>query len=779
MVKQTTGIKKRLLFRHMCRIMALILVALITLPLNHISSAQGKRFTLLVYMTGSDLETRGQAASADILEMAKALPQSGSVRVLVQAGGASQWELDIDPEKSTRIEIRDGGWHKEEEEGSKNMGEALTLKEFLHWGYSYAPADEYGLILWNHGAGPLLGVCFDEVYADQNRGMDSLSMKELEEALRDSPFQSHQLAFIGFDACLMSTLEVAALAAPYAQYMIASQETEVASGWDYAFLKDASAEENGEAWGNRIIQAYADSLSGSLATATLSCLDLSQMDRVLLEMEQSFSDVELPVTTDNYPALARCRANTKTLGENTTSRFDLIDLIDLISMYENNGLTNCENLRSALNDMILTNYVQNGEYMNGLSIYYPFDNKGQYIASWASQYQKSSFSPSYRSFIQRITDLYLKDALLSHTSQYLMDLQEETGRIRIKMPITEEEAKMLVRSRLLVLEKVASDSYKLVYYDDQKVKVTDREVSVNYMGNALYLIDHKSGAIKGPISYFPIENGVTLYGLVYKGWEPMAANLVYQRDSEGRFNLTQVMTAHGGENQIFLPAAVDLADYDEVQLVSFGPQNVVSEETVTSLQFSLYFPEETVLFDPKNKDLELSFLEAWDRYERYAYLRLTDIQGETHFSNVKAIPSPHLRVADPQTASLAEGLSVQLEDGFFVTGIDAGLMLNMRVDNQRQSDVILQATRAFPNDFPLEPTQFDTFRYLIPSGEEKNNQISLFIPLETLQSLQLSDELKKVAITFSIQDGEGPLAEETIDFSLSMNMTMLRKENTP
>ena len=42
--------------------------------------------------------------------------------------------------------------------------------------------------------------------------------------------------WIGFDACLMSSVETAFMCAPYAEYMIASQEVEPGSGWNYAFL---------------------------------------------------------------------------------------------------------------------------------------------------------------------------------------------------------------------------------------------------------------------------------------------------------------------------------------------------------------------------------------------------------------------------------------------------------------------------------------------------------------------------------------------------------------
>ena len=56
--------------------------------------------------------------------------------------------------------------------------------------------------------------------------MTHLSIEELENALDASPFKDEKLEWLGFDACLMSSVEVAACIAPYSHYMVASQETE-------------------------------------------------------------------------------------------------------------------------------------------------------------------------------------------------------------------------------------------------------------------------------------------------------------------------------------------------------------------------------------------------------------------------------------------------------------------------------------------------------------------------------------------------------------------------
>jgi hypothetical protein len=65
--------------------------------------------------------------------------------------------------------------------------------------------------------------------------------------------------YILFDACLMGSAEVATALSPYAEVMIASQETEPASGWDYSFLKKVEAPINASDIGQSIVDAYFDS----------------------------------------------------------------------------------------------------------------------------------------------------------------------------------------------------------------------------------------------------------------------------------------------------------------------------------------------------------------------------------------------------------------------------------------------------------------------------------------------------------------------------------------
>ena len=192
-------------------------------------------WTVFVYLCGSDLESRiffgGGMASDDIEEMCKA-SASDNVRFVIETGGCSYWHDDnIDSDFLGRYVVENGKLKKAGEVRQASMGKTSTLTGFLKWGIKKYPAEKMGVIFWDHGGGSLSGVCFDEL--EDN---DSLGLREIDAAflsLADSGELTDKFEFIGFDACLMGTVEAANILASYSDYMFGSEESEPGSGWDY------------------------------------------------------------------------------------------------------------------------------------------------------------------------------------------------------------------------------------------------------------------------------------------------------------------------------------------------------------------------------------------------------------------------------------------------------------------------------------------------------------------------------------------------------------------
>ena len=202
-----------------------VTAAVLRTPLTQVSKA--KSATVMVYMIGSDLESKQGLASADLEEM-MAAELGEHVNVVVQTMGARQWtNPKIPADTSARFLLRDGKLKTLDKKlGQLDSTDPETLTDFIRFCADSFPADRNILILWDHGAGPIYGYGFDE-YQGKNA---SLTLDEIRTALRDS-----QVSFdlLGMDACLMGSLETCCALWDFADYLCASEDFESSDGWEY------------------------------------------------------------------------------------------------------------------------------------------------------------------------------------------------------------------------------------------------------------------------------------------------------------------------------------------------------------------------------------------------------------------------------------------------------------------------------------------------------------------------------------------------------------------
>lgn len=126
--------------------------------------------------------------------------------------------------------------------GELNMGDTRTLIDFVVWGVETYPADNYVLIMSDHGMGWPGGWTDKDPLTQGDRSIPlaaslggQLYLHDLDDALGEIRQRTGiaQFELIGMDACLMGHLEVFAMLAPHARYAVASQEVEPALGWAY------------------------------------------------------------------------------------------------------------------------------------------------------------------------------------------------------------------------------------------------------------------------------------------------------------------------------------------------------------------------------------------------------------------------------------------------------------------------------------------------------------------------------------------------------------------
>jgi len=199
------------------------------------SREEPRDWTVLVYMA-ADNELDPFAAQ-NLRELAEGAAAPGT-QVIVQIDRHVRFATDsivnLPPFSGTkRLRVESGYLRELADLGETNTADRHVLADFVRWGITEHPAERYALILWDHGAG-WQGFGVDESETPRAR----LALSDVRNAIAEGTQAAGvgRLAVLGFDACLMGTLEVAATLAPYADYLVASEELEPAHGWGYRIV---------------------------------------------------------------------------------------------------------------------------------------------------------------------------------------------------------------------------------------------------------------------------------------------------------------------------------------------------------------------------------------------------------------------------------------------------------------------------------------------------------------------------------------------------------------
>ncbi|MCR5733220.1 MAG: hypothetical protein K6G22_01315 [Lachnospiraceae bacterium] len=346
---------------------------------------------VLIYMVGSNLESQNGLGTMDIHEICEAYKNSGRsdqpVKFVIQTGGANEWYPDfkIPADKSARYEVDGEDLVLKQEFELSNMANPGTLADFIAWGMASYPADRYGLILWDHGGGSVLGFGADEVHSG--------SMMRLQQLKKAFETAGGHFDFIGFDACLMGTVETAYMLKPFADYMIASEEMEPGNGWFYTnwvsiLLKDPKA--SVETFGTQIVDDFADTNEKAGDIYTLSLIDLSKIDAVYDKLVAFAGQSEKALEDDEYSTLSKARSDARSFGNGGYEQIDIIDYVD------RSGVSGGDDLKSSVEDAII-HFKTNMKGANGLAMYYPYDHLDQF-GRMNQLLESLKFDQSYRNY---------------------------------------------------------------------------------------------------------------------------------------------------------------------------------------------------------------------------------------------------------------------------------------------------------------------------------------------------------------------------------------------
>ncbi|MBE6988730.1 MAG: peptidase C11 [Ruminococcaceae bacterium] len=323
--------------------------------------------TLMVYLCGTDLESRSKMATSDLQEMINA-DISDKVNLIVYTGGCNRWQNDVLSSKTNQIwQVRDDGMVcLEKDMGNKSMTNPDTLSSFIKWCKKNYPANRNALIFWDHGGGSVSGFGYDEKFASSG----SMSLAGIDKALTAGGVK---FDFVGFDACLMATTENALMLTKHADYMIASEETEPGIGWYYTDWLTKLSENTSMSTieiGKNIIDGFVETCNQKCKgqSTTLSIVDLAEAEATIPAVLGDFSQntYEL-IKNEQYAQVSKARSGSREFG--SSSR---IDQVDLVHLAKNMNTEEGDALAKALLSTVKYNRTSsNMTNSYGLSIYFP------------------------------------------------------------------------------------------------------------------------------------------------------------------------------------------------------------------------------------------------------------------------------------------------------------------------------------------------------------------------------------------------------------------------
>ncbi|MBR5766815.1 MAG: peptidase C11, partial [Lachnospiraceae bacterium] len=296
--------------------------------------------------------------------------------------------------------IRNGQLERLEADlGSEVMTKPSTLSGFIKYCARNYPADRNELILWDHGGGSISGFGYDE----KNAMSGSMTLAGINTALADGGVK---FDFIGFDACLMATVENALMLEQYGDYMIASEETEPGVGWYYTNWLNELSRDTAKPTievGKRIVDDFVDVCNQKCPgqKTTLSVVDLAELKATvpaeLTDFAKSTSEL---IKNKEYKQVSDARYNTREFAQSLK-----IDQVDLVHLSKNMGTGEGEDLAKALQGAVKYNRTASCiKDAYGLAIYFPYKKAGN-VKNALAAYQQIGMDSEYSKCIQEFAGL--------------------------------------------------------------------------------------------------------------------------------------------------------------------------------------------------------------------------------------------------------------------------------------------------------------------------------------------------------------------------------------
>ena len=581
-----------------------------------------KKRTIMIYMSGSDLESKVGAATSDINAIRPKEVDLNSMNVILYTGGSSKWHTDlVNNTENAVYELKKNGFEKIKTYDQMNMSTSDTLEDYLNYVYKNYKTDKYDLIVWDHG-----GAWQGAVSDDFNKG-DYLELAEFKKALSNSPFKNNKLESILFKTCLNSSYEVSVALKDYANYLIGSEEVTFAGNIIHAldFLNDMDGDTDPVTFGTMYAESYYANtiVKGNLKNKKVmafSVVDLSKIDTLSEEIGNFFNGIDLNA---NYEEISRVRNNLLEYGGSNVKTFDIVDVYHLVDDLSEYSTYDSKKVLTAFNDAVVNCYSTNENTSKCLSIFFPFNGLEKAINYGLKVYKNLAFNDDYYNFI----DGFKFKQSQAETSSAMLKLDEGhfTNNIVINnkilsLDLTNEEKNDILEIKYHVFMK-DNDDYRLIKTGD----------NVSIDGNKL-LIDLSNKYLKVNNDYVTlnyIDGNYTVNGYLMdelKDTKELENKVSYTISEDHKIANTIEETTGEVVGSI-------IYDYNDYKLLAFN-----NDKYKFNKQFdSKWQDSKEESINTVNKD-ELSInLGYLDKGDYYCLLEVRDLNNKVHFTKLESI----------------------------------------------------------------------------------------------------------------------------------------------
>ena len=371
-----------------------------------------------------------------------------------------RWQLIPDVVDTKRVGVEPAKSQPQDPDRSMvytdETGFIPELYEFVSTTMQDYPAEQYALILWDHGGGCISGFGTDERDSEVDENGDLKTSGDSAEIradhirktfgkLKEDMGESWQeFAFAGFDACYMADVDDVLAWQDYTRYFIASEATEAGDGWYYIpwmytlsmaamddkkddFALPQTMDTLSELVGIEAVDSFNDWYVEKEGHGTLALFDLSDDKTVsdfvdaIDELSEAFVEFFVNDPAEAFRAFYYGNKNAVNLSDETSGRGDLRSLCVKIkeqlseqaeifdeerAVYEKaDALVNMLPVSEGSKENGIVRYYRNaGVYetektMGGVSLYTPYASAADRWTDWRNIYGSLEGRQSYKNLM--------------------------------------------------------------------------------------------------------------------------------------------------------------------------------------------------------------------------------------------------------------------------------------------------------------------------------------------------------------------------------------------